>query len=114
MGFAPDLSNVELEECCRKSIKEINQRITAGKWLQGVTLPLCAFSSFFGPSKGAGIATIESIRRTDWESLVQITMRVPDVVRNRVIQIAGIERLRHRKSNLNDFWTGIYEAFTYS
>jgi hypothetical protein len=110
MGSAPAIAKVELQECCKKSIRDINQILTAGKWLQRLILPLGALNCFVSPSKGAALTTINSVRATDWELLAKATMAIPEITKNRVRQIAGMEAIKHI-GKLSEFWKATYDAF---
>jgi hypothetical protein len=110
MGTTPTIAKVELKACCKKSIKDISQILTAGKWLQRLILPLGALNCFISPSKGAALTTINSVRATDWELLARATIAVPEITKNRVRQIAGMEAIKHI-GKLSEFWQATYDAF---
>lgn len=113
MDFKPELSNVELEECCIESIIDIRRRLSLGKWLQRIIVPIGGLMCFLGPSEGSAIVTTFSVGATNWEYFAKATISVPKVTRVVIGKIAFEETLKHLTGDLNAFWTATYEAFTY-
>jgi len=71
MGNLRTLHGVQLQPCCRKSIKIINGRIKKSNALQ-IAAPACIFvQMFLGPPKSE-IATLYSVNTTDWSLLAEM------------------------------------------
>jgi len=111
MGNLRTLHGVQLQPCCRKSIKIINGRIKKSNALQ-IAAPACIFvQMFLGPPKSE-IATLYSVNTTDWSLLAEMVKGISDATRRTIAGDAALEMDNHPSGELGDFWTGIYEKFT--
>ena len=114
MSFKPNLTNVILEPCCKRSINDINRILWSGKWLQKIILPGAFVLLFVSPTdrvgRGGAVTTIASISQTDWNLLVQATMAVPVFIKKQCWTVCCLEILNHQ-GNLKKFWESLKDAF---
>lgn len=113
MSSKPLLKNVKLKNCCKKSLKEINDILTASKTLQKIMIPAAFATCLIGPSKGSAITSFYSISTTDWSLLANAVSAVPAIARHNIKNICAYEALViHTTGDLNKFWHGMYESFS--
>jgi hypothetical protein len=107
MAQRPSIQGLKLEPCCKKSLKEIDDKIKMGKLLKRV-LAVSPFVTMLG-SKSYEVAF--SVATTDWDMLIKATQSVAPIVKHSCRTIAELEMLDHPGGPLNRFWEAMAESF---
>lgn len=104
---SPGAINVKLDDCCKRSIKQIQDKQELGSLLQKM-LGASPLLLILGGNVPDGAVTVFG---TDWGLLAKAVKGVPVIVKNRCQQIAGFECLKHPGGQLNKFWTAMYNSY---
>lgn len=110
MGQYKEITNLKLEDCCIKTLIDIERRENIGRWLSGVMLLLVFVNLFIGPSK-AELKTLYDIRYTDWTLLANAVSSIPGITRRAILNEIIKEQMLH-DGKLRHFWDGTFDAFS--
>ena len=108
MPQRPSIHRVRLLPCCQVALREINDKLEAGRQLR-LALIAGPFVTMFGGNPAEVLFTIAS---SDWDGLMRATKSVTPIVRNRCMTIAQLHSLDHPGGELNRFWVAMSESFT--
>ncbi len=109
--FRPDITNVVLESCCKKTLTLIREKIDLSNLAQNLFFPAVFASLFISPSgRGAAMSTIIGINQTDWTGLANAVKDIAAGTKYAVRREASYEASMH-SGQLSDFWEGIADAF---
>lgn len=110
-SFRPDITNVVLESCCKKTLTLIGEKIDLNNLAQNLFFPAVFASLFISPSgRGAAMSTIIGIKQTDWASLANAVKEIAAATKYAVRREASFEASKHT-GQLSDFWEGIADTF---
>lgn len=107
MPRRPRIHELKLEPCCLEAIRQINDKLEAGRQLR-IALVAGPFLTIFGGNPAEVLFTILG---TDWDALTRATNSVSPIVRNRCKTIAQLHAFDHPGGELNRFWEAMAESF---
>jgi len=76
MANSPNLHNVQLQSCCKRSLSDINRKMEAANLLQGL-IGVSPLIQILTSTKS--YEAIHTINSTDWVTLVQAMKAVPTI-----------------------------------
>ena len=113
------IKDLKLQNCCVKTIENINDIIKSGNAISSVLVVLPVFKAFFYPPGYSQLAsltsTVVSIKIEDWVLLARDVQMVSVIVRRRAYDISFAHSLEHVLDNrrrLQLFWEGVANAFS--
>ncbi len=107
MDKKPTLQGLCLKPCCRKALRDIDDKTEMGQLLRAI-LPTSALVTMLGSNPLEVLYTVFS---TDWDGLVEATRSVPEIVRSSCLKVAEFEYLDHPAGALNHFWDAMCDVY---
>lgn len=106
------ITNMKLKSCCRRSLKEIDETMKLGKFLQALILS----SPFINMIGSNAVDTSYTILTSDWEMLKKAVSSCDKIAAHKCRYIAFSEITAHSGGGVNElklkkYWTEIYNIF---
>ena len=109
----PNIDNLQLAPCCKRSLKKIGEILKADKALH-LVLPAGLFATIIAsPSKGSALNTANSIKQTDFELFARAMLSIRSITCRSIRQVCADELLfKHKGGKLHVFWKTMYEIYS--